>query len=251
MNEFVKILIVEDEMIIAADISMMLSGLGYEITGIIPRGEDALKSMEATLPDLVLMDIALKGALDGVETARIIGQTSQTPIIFLTANADDATFARAKETLPYAFISKPFQASDLQRAIELALARLAEEHSGQALVHIGGSPESPYILSDRIFVRHKGKMIKIFLQDILFAKAERSYCKIHTSGAEYLMSLPLGALEKKLASNAFLRIHRSHIINVAKIDAIGEQFAYVSIGKITLPVSEPYQAALAQRLKTI
>jgi len=247
----VKILIVEDEMIIAADISMMLSGLGYEITGITPRGEDALKSMEATLPDLVLMDITLKGALDGVETARLIYEQYQTPVIFLTSHTDDATFDRAKTTRPYAFISKPFQPADLQRAIELAMIRLAEEHSGQALVHLGGPQEHAYILADRIFVRHKGKMIKIYLQDILFAEAERSYCKIFTGDAEYLMTLSLGALEEKLNSRDFLRIHRSHIINVSKIDAISDGYNYVNIGQKTLPVSRSFQEELMQRLKVI
>ncbi len=247
----VKILIVEDEMIIAADISMMLEAFGYEITGITPRGEDALKSIAITLPDLVLMDIALKGALDGVETARFIVERHQIPVIFLTANADDATFARAKTTRPYAFISKPFQPSDLQRAIELALARLAEEHSGQSLLHVNDRVEDAYILADRIFVRHKGKMTKILLQDILYVEADRSYCKIHTSQAEYLMSISLGTLEEKLPAKNFLRVHRSHIVNLLKIDTISDDWGYLGIGAQTLSVSRSFKEELARRLKLI
>lgn len=239
-------------MIIAADISMQLSQLGFEVTGITPRGEDALKSIEATRPDIILMDIALKGTLDGVETARHILEKYQIPVIFLTANADDATFARAKEARPYAFISKPFRPADLQRAIELALMQMETETTEErGLVGTGGANEDSYILADRIFVRHKDKMVKIFLHDILFAEADRNYCKIHTVEAEYLMTLPLGTFEEKLQSKDFLRIHRSHIINITKIDAISEGYHYVSIGKETLSVSRSFQEALVQRLKVI
>jgi DNA-binding LytR/AlgR family response regulator len=247
----VKILIVEDEMIIAADISLMLEGIGYEITGITPRGEDALKSIESTPPDLVLMDIALKGALDGVETSRFIFERHQIPVIFLTANTDDGTFARAKTTRPYAFISKPFQPSDLQRAIELALARLAEEHSGQSLLRVNDSAEEAYILADRIFVRQKGKMTKILLQDILYVEADRSYCKIFTPQAKYLMSISLGTFEEKLRANHFFRIHRSYVVNLHKIDTISDDWGYLSIGDQTLSVSRSFKDELARRLKFI
>ncbi len=247
----VKILIVEDEMIIATDISMMLESIGYEITGIMPRGEDALKSIESTPPDLVLMDISLKGVLDGVATSQFIYERHQIPVIFLTANADDATFARAKATRPYAFISKPFQPADLQRAIELALARLAEEHSGQSLLHVNDKAEDAYILADRIFVRYKGKMTKILLQDILYAEADRSYCKIYTPQAEYLMSISLGALEEKLRTDNFLRIHRSYIVNLHKIDTISDDWGYLGIGAQTLSVSRSFKDELVRRFHII
>jgi len=247
----VKILVVEDQMIIAAEISMFLESLGYEITGILPRGEDALKSILQTSPDIVLMDIALKGDMDGIETARYIYERYQIPVIFLTANADDATFARAKSVRPYAFISKPFQQSDLQRAIELALTRLVEEHSGQSLVHVDKNDQETYILSDRIFVHQKGKITKILLQDILYAEASRSYSRIYTADAEYLMSVALSKLEEKLHANDFLRIHRSHIVNLKKIDSISDDKAYLEIGAQFLAVSRPFRDELLRRLQII
>jgi DNA-binding LytR/AlgR family response regulator len=250
--ESTKILIVEDEIIIAADISMILGGLGYEVTGITPRGEDALKSIEATRPDLILMDISLKGKLDGIETARRIHTEHQIPLIFLTANADDTTFARAKEVQPYAYISKPFRQADLHRAIQLALQQVDAEKNQ---IPVSDTQEivqkEDSILSDRIFVRLKDRMVKILLQEILFAEADRSYCKIYTANAEYLMTLPLGAFEEKLQSDDFMRIHRSHIVNVTKIDAVIDNYNYVGIGKHTLPVSRSFQEALAMRLKVI
>ena len=246
-----KILVVEDEMIIAADISMMLTQLGHEVTGITPRGEDALKSVEATRPDLVLMDISLKGALDGVETACYIHDHFKIPIIFLTANSDEGTFQRAKAAKPYAFITKPFRQSDVQRAIELALERRAEETARAGEAAPGGDEADSFILGDRIFVRHKDKMVKVMLADLLFAEADRNYCILHTHDTKYLMTLPLGSFEEKLYSKDFLRIHRSHIINVTKIDAISDNYGEVTIGQKTLPVGRSFQAALMTRLKVI
>lgn len=250
--ENAKILIVEDEIIIAADISMMLNKLGYDVTGIIPRGEDALKSIEATRPDLVLMDVALKGKMNGIETALSIRETHQIPLIFLTANADDDTYNQAKAAQPYAFMSKPFRQADLSRTVELVLQKVAEEKSQTApAAPMELAQKEETILADRIFLRYKDRMVKIMLEEILFAEADRSYCKIHTANTEYLMTLPLGTFEEKLHSGDFMRIHRSHIINVTKIDAVLDNYNYVSIGKHTLPVSRGFQETLALRLKVI
>ncbi|MDX1603146.1 MAG: response regulator, partial [Salinimicrobium sediminis] len=107
MGEKVKLLIVEDEMIIAAHISLQLSEMGYEVTGIVPRGEEALVHVKENPPDIILLDINLKGELDGIETARQMQRTRNIPVIYLTANADDAHFNKAKDTHPYGFIAKP------------------------------------------------------------------------------------------------------------------------------------------------
>ena len=125
--EKIKILIVEDEMIIGANIALQLSSLGYDVIGIIPRAEEVLPKIRENTPDILLLDIYLKGDLDGIELAHIIQKEFKIPIIYLTANADDAHFNRAKTTNPYAFISKPFKKLDLQHAIELTILRIQEE----------------------------------------------------------------------------------------------------------------------------
>jgi DNA-binding LytR/AlgR family response regulator len=250
-EQAITILIVEDDLIIAANISLQLSKLGYEVAAIIPKGEEALRFLEENKPDLILLDINLRGATDGIAVAQAVKAQTDTPIIFLTSNTDEATFERAKTTRPHAFISKPFKKLDLQRAIELAISRIATHPDTPAIILEDAAAESAFTLNDRIFVRQKGKLVKIFIKDILYAKAERNYCRIFTAHLDYLLTTPLKSLEGLLPSDQFLRIHRSYIINMAKIDTIGEQFAYVSIGQQTLRVSEPYQEALAKRLKTI
>lgn len=118
-----SILVVEDEVVVAQDIRRMLIGLGYEVPATVATGEGALRAAEICPPDLVLMDIHLKGPLDGVGTAARLQEKHGAPIVFLTAHSDDATLARVKETHPYGYIIKPFTDRELRTSIEIALSR--------------------------------------------------------------------------------------------------------------------------------
>ena len=247
METPIKILVVEDEMIIAAKISMHLTNLGYEVTGILPRGEEALLSVEENRPDIVLMDIRLKGEMNGIDTAILMQKNADMPVIFLTANADEATFNKAKAAKPYAFISKPYKQTDLQRAIELTISRLATDENKLTDDH--GVNDQPFILSDRIFVRQREKMIKILVADILYIEADRNYCRIFTKTNEYLLCITLKTIEEKLNNRIFLRVHRSYIINLSHIDAVADD--HVIINQKAMPVSEGLKEKLLQRIQTL
>jgi PAS domain S-box-containing protein len=115
-----NILIVEDETIVAADLENKLKREGYEVVGITACGEDALDMVNAHTPDLILMDIQLEGAMDGIETAKAIQERQDVPVVYLTAHSDPATLSRAKLTGPFGYILKPFEERDLVIQIELA-----------------------------------------------------------------------------------------------------------------------------------
>jgi DNA-binding LytR/AlgR family response regulator len=246
MDTSVKILVVEDEMIIGAKISMQLTSLGYEVTGILPRGDEAILHLEQNKPDIVLLDINLKGTIDGIETAKQIHQKHKTPIIYITANSDEATFNRAKSTKPFAFIAKPFKQLDLQRAIELAISRMAENDTGK--MEETESDEQPFILNDRIFVRYKEKMLKIMLADIRYIEAERNYSRIFTANREHLLSITLKTIEEKLPVKLFQRIHRSYVINIMHVDEVAEH--HVMIAQKPIPLGTGMREQLMQRLQT-
>lgn len=247
MGRIYKVLIVEDEMIIAANISLQLTNLGYEVTGIIPRGEEVLSHIEYNLPDIILMDINLKGDLDGIEIAGFIQISYKIPIIFLTANADEAHFNRAKATNPYGFISKPFKKLDLQRAIELTIIRIQEEQTIEKGVELNA--DETFILSDCIFVRNHDKMVKVFISDILYIEAERNYCKIHCKDKEHLLVMTLKDVEEKLTSKNFLRIHRSFIVNITHIDEIAT--SHVVIAKKAIPLSAELKKQLLLHIQKV
>lgn len=116
-----RILVVEDEGIIAKDIQNRLEGLGYAVPAIASSGEQAVSKAAETQPDLVLMDIRLKGEMDGVEAAGQVRDRFHIPVVYVTAYADDATLQRAKITQPFGYILKPFETRELHSAIEMAL----------------------------------------------------------------------------------------------------------------------------------
>lgn len=119
--EEIKVLVVEDENIIALNIKNKLKKLGYTVPSIASSGEEAIKKADITFPDLILMDIMLKGDMDGVEAAEQIREKFDIPIIYLTAYSDDKILERAKLTEPYGYILKPFKENDLRTSIEIAL----------------------------------------------------------------------------------------------------------------------------------
>lgn len=116
-----KILVVEDESVVAIHIEESLIKLGYSVCGIVASGEGAVKKTEETCPDLILMDIVLKGEMDGIEAAEQIRNKFNVPVIYLTAYADDTVLQRAKLTEPLGYIVKPFNERELKSAIEIAL----------------------------------------------------------------------------------------------------------------------------------
>ena len=127
-----KVMIVEDESIISLHIKGSLLRLGYSISGVAASGEAALRKIETTPPDLVLMDIHLKGDMNGIEVSKKIESDFQIPVIYLTANADSVTFQEAKQTSPHSYIIKPFQEKELGMAIELALHQHQKEQRSRS-----------------------------------------------------------------------------------------------------------------------
>lgn len=122
-----KILVVEDERVVARDIEKRLLKLGYGVAAIASSAEEALEKVAEHYPDLVLMDIQLRGETDGIEAAESIRVNFDIPVIYLTAYADDATLQRAKATEPFGYVIKPFDERELHVAIEVALRRRLAE----------------------------------------------------------------------------------------------------------------------------
>lgn len=126
-TEGTRVLVVEDEAIIAAYLKWRLERLGFAVVGIADTGADALALAEATRPALVLMDIVLQGPTDGVQTAEALAERVDVPVIFVTAHTDEATFQRALGTAPYGYLVKPVEERELRIAIALALTRHRHE----------------------------------------------------------------------------------------------------------------------------
>ncbi|WP_149276167.1 LytR/AlgR family response regulator transcription factor [Pareuzebyella sediminis] len=243
MKKQPTILIVEDDMIIGANLALQLKNSGYDISGILSRGEEAVDHVLNNTPDILLLDINLKGALNGIETARSIQKVIDIPIIYLTANNDAKTFEKAKATHPMAFITKPFNKLNLQRAVALVVEQLKEEEKEPQV------PIDMHVLNDRIFIRHNGKMEKLLLSDILYVEADRNYATVVTPTKKYLLSSTLKVLEEKLPNAIFLRIHRSYMVNISKLDVVSD--THIEINRKVIPISRSHKEHLFARIHTI
>jgi len=146
-----KVLVVEDEFITASDIQSTLNGMGFEVPGIADTGEDAIRLAGELSPDAILMDISLKGKMNGIQAAGVIREKYGTPVIFLTGQSDDATITRALESEPFGYIIKPFEEKNLKTTITMALYKHAIDEQlkeSEQLVRslINANPEPIFIL---------------------------------------------------------------------------------------------------------
>lgn len=238
-----KLLIVEDDLIIGAHLSSILEQAGYEVLDNLTKGEQVPGFIDQHHVDLILMDINLAGQLDGIETAKIIHQTTKTPVVFLTGNHDPASFQRSKEACPVSFIAKPFNEEDLLRTIELLFYN-KEHESEEVIDHFTTETKV-----DNVFVKAQNKMVKIAVKDILYVEAERNYCKIHAANNEFLLTIPLVKFEQKVGSSDLFRIHRSYLVNLNAIDELDDSYVFIA-GK-AVPMGKSYKEELSSRLKFI
>lgn len=242
-----KILIAEDEIIIAEDIASCLEELGYNICAI-DSGEHLMDIIRETQPDLLLLDIHLKGDVDGVELAAQIKEEFNLPFIFLTAYADKATIDRAKTTEPYGFIVKPFDDKDLRSAIEIALYKHGRDQERFEPKTATPINENAFT-NEFLFVKVKHRMVKIALKDVLWVEAYDNYSFIITAGHKYLISSTLKEMEKKLPPNIFVRTHRSYIVNLEKVEAFEENSLIVN--EKPIPIGKSFRKDLMAKFNII
>ncbi len=246
-----NILIVEDESIIAKDIQQSLKKLGYTVVGICATGEDAIKTSEEQKPDLVLMDIMLKGEMNGIEAASLIREKLNIPIIFLTAYADESTLNKAKESEPYGYIIKPFKEIDLRTSIEMSLYKHEKETDVKKerdfLYSIVENKDS----KDILFVKSNSRLVKVKSSDIFFVEALKDYVVINTATARYTIHATMKDIEKKLPANDFVRVHRSFIVRIDKIVAIEQPNLILEDDKKLIPIGGSYKDGLAKRLNIV
>ena len=245
------ILVVEDESIVAKDIQICLKKLGYEVVGIVASGEDAVEKAKEMEPDLIMMDIMLKGEMSGIDAASIIRKTQDIPVIFLTAYTDRDTVDRAKESEPFGYIIKPFKEIDIQTAIEIALYKhrrdLEVKKERDLYYNMVEKNDSP----DMMFVKANQRQVKIRYEDIFFIEALKDYVVINTAERRYTIHSTMKDIERKMPEKDFIRVHRSFIVRMDKIKEIDHSNVILESDKKVVPVGGSYKDMLQQRLNLI
>lgn len=243
----IKVLLVEDDWIIAKEISYNLQDMGMEVVGCFDNAEEAQKQIKILLPDLVILDIDLSGEMTGIDLAAQLKKNVNIPFIFLTALADSNTVEKAKLAEPYAYLVKPVTPETLYSTIEITLHNAAKRN--EDLVGVATSISDNLTYDDSIFVKNKKRLEKILLKDILWIEAYDIYAMVKTATGQYLLSHSLKAVEEKFPSNAFIRVHRSFFVNKHKIDAIEEN--NLIIADALVPVGKTYRESLMKKLSVL
>jgi two-component system response regulator LytT len=236
-----SILVVEDESIVAKDIQNSLKKLGYSVPSVENSGEDAIDAAGQHRPDLILMDIMLKGDISGIEAADQIKKRYQIPVIFLTAYADESTLNKAKVTEPYGYIIKPFKEIDLHTSIEMALYKHGKEQEIRKERDLYSAIVLDKSVENCIFVKSNSRLVKVKTQEIYFVEALKDYVTIHTMDSKYTVHSTMKDMLAKLASSEFLRVHRSFIVRVDKIMAIEQNNLVIENDKKVIPVGGSYR----------
>jgi DNA-binding LytR/AlgR family response regulator len=247
-----RVLVVEDESIVSKDIQLSLKKLGYEVAGSAATGERAVALAVETKPDIILMDIMLKGDMNGIEAAGMIREKTGTPVIFLTAYADESTLNKAKVTQPYGYIIKPFKEIDIHTSIEMAMYKHKKE---QEIIRerdkFYSIAESKDNSPEFMFVKNNARLVKLRTNDIYFIEALKDYVVINAANARYTIHSTMKDIEAKMSSKDFLRVHRSFIVRLDKIVAIEQPNLILENDKKVIPIGGSYKDELNRRLNLV
>jgi DNA-binding LytR/AlgR family response regulator len=238
-----KIGIVEDDLIIAQSIGELLQQSGYDVTRPAKRYSEAISMIEEERPDLLLLDVKILGAMDGVEVGRTVRKAFNIPFIFLTANTDFETISRAKEVMPAAFLAKPITKAQLYAAIEIAMANTS--FSGKA--SSGDDNAQQIENSPALFVKDGYSYRKVDEDEIIYAESELNYVIIHlVGGKSATVRTTITDFESSLSPERCMRVHRGYIVRCNKVASL-EGNALV-VGGYSIPIGKSYREQVLRRL---
>ncbi len=240
----VRILIVEDEVIIAESLKQMLEKMGYECVGKAMRAQKALEMVTKLLPDLVLLDIHLKGGDNGIELAKEIKKVAQIPFLFMTSYGDQKTIEQATLTAPYGYLLKPVEQQNVHAAIETALNRFAQEKEQ----HLELTDKKVSLLSDAFFLKDEYQYVKISMASIDFIKSSGNYVEVYMDTGKKVFKDTLKNLESHLSKDTFFQTHRSYLVNMQKIESISG--SHVVVNGVEVPIVKQRKDLLLQLFNT-
>ena len=239
MHNQIKIQLIEDDPAVSLRVESIIHTLGYQLLPPVDNSDSALAAIEQRDPDIIIMDINIKGANDGIEVAEII-KDKNIPIIFLTGYDEDHIYKRAKQLRPVAYLVKPFNRLTLQSALENGILSLADKEIE------GSSPhdwDHEIWLEDSFFVKRNNMLFKVRFDDIQYIQSEGNYCNI-VSSKKHAAKISLTKLLKKIPSHKIIRIHQRYAIHVDLIQAIDISNNRVFIGNEELPIGPKYRERL-------
>tara|TARA_R110001592_G_scaffold131477_1_gene345292 strand:- start:49861 stop:50595 length:735 start_codon:yes stop_codon:yes gene_type:complete len=244
MENRLKVLVVEDDPSIAESLSDILDLLGHEVLSVAESAEEAILQLCEEEPQIILLDIQLKGKMDGIEVAKLVKDKYNIPFIFTTAFADPDTIQRAIQEGPFGYIVKPYGIKDITAAIEVAITN----HRLLSTIH-KESNSAPMLVNDQLYIKVDGVLTKVHQNEIDYVEAKGDYILIRTKEQNHIVYSSLKKIQEKLNVDTFLQVHRSFIVNLNSIVSIRE--SSLIINKKEIPISRTYRAELLKKINTL
>jgi len=236
-----KILLVEDNPFIAEDLKNSLELVGYSVSEPLFSGEEAIALMKKEHFDLAVLDIELEGKLTGLEVGKRISEIKQTPIIFITGAEYEGYRKEAMEIGAHSFLNKPFNEKNLINAIDLAM----KEEFGSDRRRAEGLKS--YV--SKVFVKVNKRFIKLEIEDIDYLEASGHYMVIHIGEQQLSSSISLSEFLSKYQLSAFVRVHRSFVVNLDKVSDFDDTHIY--FGTKMVPISKSMRRDFRDRISVI
>ena len=240
----IRILAVEDDELHADNLRMVADKLNYHLLGVLRNGNEVHSMIEATRPDVLLMDIDLGTEIDGVALTAKISETKNIPIIYVTSFRGGDIMNRAIATKPDGYILKPYDAAQLEAVIELAVFKGQNE-----LIADTGNRKTNTL--NALFIKEGSSLVKVTLDEIIVVKAFDKYCYIFTRNKKHLLSTQFKNVLPRFPAETFMQVHRSYLINLGAIEKVKPLQNTVEIGGMEIPLSKSYKAGLYNRLVTV
>lgn len=225
----IKILIIEDEVLIAEHIKDYLTGFGFSQIFMVHLRKAGIEAIDYIQPDLILLDLHLEKPKDGIEIAKYIDEKYTSPYIFITANADILVVQEAIQTKATGYISKPIKKTELFASIQLALKPILK-------------PQVAFLM-----VKENNETIKVMLDDILYLESSSNYIFIYTKVRKIVTRQSLEWAEFQLSRHQFMKVHRSFIINLFAIEKMTSKSVWIH--QTEIPVSRTYSSKIHEFLK--
>lgn len=244
-----RILIVEDDANIAENIQEILELQDYFNIDIVNSANQCIKQIKKNRPDLVLMDIKLKGDKDGIELAEIIKQMVDVPLIFVTSYSEPSIIERAKRISPAGFIVKPFNTNDIHAIVEIVLYNQRNKPASESTI-VKNLGESPFLVTDAVFIKADNAFERVPYEEIYYVEADGNMVNIVTKNRIYHIRKSMKEIEEILPSSFFLRVQKSYIVHLSQILSFNTKEIYLKQGAV-VQVGRQYYNSFLSKLNTI
>jgi two-component system, LytTR family, response regulator LytT len=234
MSSKIKILIVEDDVLIAQDLQEILEDWGYSEVFKARNYNKATEILSSEKIDLILLDINLSDTKTGVDLGAYIHQYLHIPFIYITSYSDADTLAGVKQTFPSGFLLKPYDAKLLQATIEIAFFNYASKQIATVNTEANPQVENDFIINDTLLIKDNYLYVKIPLKDVLWFESDKNYVEVKTLQRKYVIRTTLKKLLESLPPNQFVKCHKQFVINLSHVGRFGTNSLLISDFEIPL-----------------